>query len=114
MTHETLIGKMRRQRQVRADLAEGKSITLLRPPEAEFPSLARGVTLDHVRRYAVGWDGFTEADLLTSGGSDPVEFHVELVAELLNDRADWLSKVSNRLIEACNQRYEERKAALGN
>lgn len=114
MSADTLIQKMRRQRELKIEVAEGKTITLLRPPEIEVGSLSRGVTLDHVRRYAVGWSGFTEADLLTAGGSEPVEFHVEIAAELLADHSAWLLKLQNGVIDAVNAHFEAKKAALGN
>lgn len=114
MSYQTIIEKMRRQRQFRVDLGDGKSMTVLRPPEAEVASLGRGVTLDHIRRYVVAWDGIREADLMAGGVEDAAEFHVELAVELLNDRAEWLGKVASGLIDAVNRRFEERKAALGN
>lgn len=114
MSADTLIQKMRRQRELQIEVAEGKKITMLRPPETEFGTLARGLTLDHVRRYAVGWSGFTEGDLLVAGGSEPVEFHVEIACELLADRSAWLVKLHNGVIDAVNAHFEAKKAALGN
>jgi hypothetical protein len=116
MDAQALIKKLHKQRERRVELSEGVSVIVRRPPEADIPSLRFGVTLDHLRRYVVGWEGFTEATVLGAaiGANEPVEFDAELWAEIVADRQDWILKVSNELIGAMNAHYEQKLAAAKN
>lgn len=116
MSAQTLIQKMRQQRQIRVELDDDgkKTITLLRPQDESVPTMARMSILEIVRKYGVDWAGITEADLLVGGGSEPVEWHVEIAVELLGDRVHWLQKIDAKLFEALKQRADQRAAALGN
>ena len=114
MNATALLQKLRKARTELADLGEGKKLSFLRPPEAEFGTLSRGVTVELIVKYSTGWEGFVEHDLLRNGNQDPVEFHAEVWAEMLADRADWITNVANAMVEACTRRFELRKDALGN
>jgi hypothetical protein len=109
-----LIEKIHKRREFKQDLGDGKSVTLRRPPEAEFFGLARGFGVEQIARYTVGWAGFTEADLYAGGGSDEVEFDAELWREVVADRADWLGLCGQAIADAMKRRSDERKAAQGN
>lgn len=111
---DILIVKIRQRREQKVELEPGRTLTILRPPEADFFSLSRSLGVDACVKYATGWEGFTEADVLPSGGGDPVEFHADLWREVVSDRLDWLAKVQNAIVESVNRRTEERKAAAGN
>ena len=116
MDAKLLLAQMRRNREQSVDLGDGKSVTFRRPPEAEMNALleptAPGsdkvtfmVDVQHVRKYVVGWKGFTEADLLGSAvGSDtPVEFDAELWDELCSDRLEWVTKVAKAILDSVVQ-----------
>jgi hypothetical protein len=110
-TASVLIQKIHKRREFRVELEDGKSVTLRRPPEAEW---ARTIGLDYVCHYSHAWEGFSEADLFAGGGSEPVEFDAGLWREVVADRADWLGKCADGLVAAMNARAEERKTTAGN
>lgn len=114
MSAQTLIQKMRQQRQLRVEVAPGKFITLLRPQDWDTLALRGLSILDLVRRFGVDWSGFTEADLLAGGGSEPVEWHIDVAVELLGDRVEWLKAIDDKVAEALKLRADQREAALGN
>lgn len=110
-----LIEKILKRREFSVELEGDKKVTLRRPPEVEFFAIGRrGVTLDDAQRCAIGWSGFTEADLYAGGGSDAVEFDGALFREVVADRADWLAKCANAIVEAMQQRSTQRADAQGN
>lgn len=106
-----LIQKIHKRREFDLELEAGKSVTLRRPPEAEWQ---RAIDVAYICRYSVGWAGFQEADLYAGGGSDEVPFDATLWREVVSDRNDWLAKCADALVEAMLRRSEERKAASGN
>lgn len=112
-----LIEKIQKRREFHVELvpAEGsapqKRVLLRRPPEAEWQ---HSIGLDYLCRYTHGWSGFTEADLYAGGGSDEVEFDAALWREVLADRADWIVKCADAVVQAMTSRAAERKAAEGN
>lgn len=110
-----LIQKIQQRREFRVELGDGKSVTLLRPPEAEFFVIGRtGIGVAELERYARGWSGFTEADLYAGGGSDEVPFDAALWREVVSDRADWMGKCALALVEVVQRRADERNTAEGN
>lgn len=111
MNPEALLQTMRAQRSVWVDLEPGKRVQVIRPREAEVaesflkPSSRKGVgytlsaDLPEVRRFTVGWEGFTEADLIgAAGGSSPVPFHADVWSEVVTDRLDWSRIVAEKLV----------------
>lgn len=112
MDAKLLLAQMRRNREQSVDLGDGKSVTFRRPPEAEMNALlvsepgsdkvTFSVDVQHVRKYVVGWKGFTEADLLGSAiGSDTtVEFDVDLWDEMCSDRLEWVTKVAKAILDS--------------
>lgn len=123
MTPDILIKKILAQREFWCDLGGGKRIKLRRPAEAEVISLLKrvdgkvvGITveLSEVRRFAVDWDGFTEADLIPSGASDAVPFDVDLFGVVIADQAAWCGKCSAAIIEQIVTHESATEAARGN
>lgn len=116
MDVSVLIRKLQEQREEWCDLGDGLRMCFVRPPETEVYALVKGVTVEHARKYAVRWEGFTEATVLGEGvgASDPLEFNADLWAAMVADRADWMAKFADALVLSCNRRQAERKAALGN
>lgn len=128
MSAAQLIAKLREQRDswcVLREAADGEpelAVCLRRPTEAEIPGYKPTATqsteqllTEAVCRQAVGWRGITEAELLGAavGSSDPVEFSVDLWAEVVRDRADWLSACAVHLMQQINShlraKAEQRK-----
>jgi len=114
---QVLIEKLQRQREAWCDLGDGKRVRFRRPPEVEVGALVRGVMVEHAVKYAVGWEGFTEATLLGDGigaADQVVEFHPAVWGEWIADHGDALVKFANDLVTACNQHHAKKQAALGN
>lgn len=110
MSTNVLLAQLRKRREKKVDLGDGKSVTFLRPPESEMVQMLGGdgetrtwtVGLDQVRKYVVGWAGFTEADLLGAGigGSDPVEFNAELWLEVCADDIAWINQIGSAILSS--------------
>ena len=116
-----LIERLRAQRDswcVLREAGDGEpelAVCLRRPTEAELPAYrpAQGQTMhqlltDAVCRTAVGWRGFTEAELLGAaiGSSDPLEFSADLWAEAVRDRVEWVNACAGHLMEQINRHLE--------
>lgn len=110
MEPKALLAKVRARREKKVDLDETHKVTFLRPPETEMSELLSvdgdqrtwSVDVSHVKRFVVGWEGFTEEDALGKGvgSTDPLEFSAELWAEMVGDRAEWSSKVAAAILKA--------------
>jgi len=111
---EVILQKRLKFREESVELEPGKSLQFSRPKENDFYTLARGIGVEACVKYATGWQGFTEADCLPSGGTDAVEFNADLWRDLVEDRIDWTQKVSNAIADAIGRHAAERKAASGN
>lgn len=112
---EVILEKRRRFREFKVKLDDGRrSITLLRPPEAETTLFINGYGPDLVARYGTAWEGWREHDLLPSGGEDEVAFHASLLRDVLADDVELLKQCGDALVNAANARHQERKAARGN
>lgn len=107
---ERLIAQMRDQRKSLVELCEGKRVQITRPPENDLESFVTTTEdgrftlhceLRHVLRYTVGWEGFTEADLVgPAGSSDQVPFAPELWQMVVEDKLDWLRTVAQALLDS--------------
>jgi hypothetical protein len=99
-----------------------KRVRVIRPTEVEIGRhLLRGekqlgVDFEDVVRFTVGWEGFTEVDLLGRGigASDPLGYDAELWAELLANRTDWLQKLAKHLLDAVSAYVAEQADARKN
>jgi hypothetical protein len=116
MDAQQLIAKLQAQREGWATLPDGKRLKFRRPPEVELGKLIGGVRLEHVIECAVGWEGFTEADLLGAGvgGSDPVSFDRDLWAAVVSDRAHYLEPAAAAIAEAVSAYLANRAATAKN
>jgi hypothetical protein len=116
MERSATIKAIQAQRESRVWLDEDQtlSVTIRRPPEGELWQLVRGIELEHIVRYTVGWSGFTEASVINGGAEDELLFHAELFREVVIDRADWISKIADAIAEAVKAHSDNRKAASGN
>jgi hypothetical protein len=120
MNSEDLIAKVLAAREFWVDVepaADGrpvKRVRVRRPPRAELPRL-RTLQVEHFVSCAVGWDGFTEADLLPPGigGNSVVPFDAELFAVVARDKP-WLEKLMSAVIDAATTFLASEKAAEKN
>lgn len=122
MAAKTLAERMRERRMFWVELepgangAEPKRVQLLRPPETQIGRLLKGMSIEDAASAAVGWSGFTEADLLGPGvgGSDPAPFSPEAWRELVLDNVAFANKAMGELVAAVAQHLERMQAAQGN
>ena len=115
MDAKAILARMAEQRKHWVDLPGGKRLQFFRPQEFEFLHLVGGVRIEHVERYACGWEGFTSADLLgPDGGSDAVDFTPELWAAVLRDRTEYLVPAAQELSAVVTAYLAKRDAAAKN
>lgn len=123
MTPEALIKKLLAQRDFWVDVAAGKRIKLRRPAEMEWLGLlvreegkvvGLRVGLPEVKRQAVDWEGFAEADLIHSGASDAVAFHPDLFAAVIEDKSAWCAKCAEALSACVIDYLQAQEDAAGN
>lgn len=124
MEPRALLAALKRRREKTIDLGNGKSVTFLRPTEAEMGALLEvngeqrtwNVGVEHVRKFVVGWSGFTAADLLGAaiGSSDPVEFDRELWAEVCADDIAWIRQVADAILKSVVDHITEKDSAAKN
>lgn len=113
----TLVERMLATRDVVVELrpaADGRpalAVTLRRPAENRILQMQGGVGEADVCAAAVGWSGFTEAELLGSAvGSDAqAEFNPDLWRHWVLDNVDAMGICAARLNEAIAQ-HIQRKA----
>ncbi|WP_349745239.1 hypothetical protein [Roseateles cavernae] len=91
---------------------EGETHRFTRRPDQAYASLMHDLVSD----YAVGWEGFSAAELLgpANGSSDPLPFASALWAAFSLDRSDWILAAFNHLVAAINAHNEAREAAAKN
>lgn len=121
MDKSALLAARRRSREKKVTLEEGKTVTIVRPPEAELGALLSGddqkrtwmIEKEHVRKYTVAWDGIVESDFLGAGvgGSDPVPFDQDLWADLFADNVGWMRKCADAILDSIFE-YFAQKAAV--
>lgn len=123
MTPDILIKKILASREFWCDLGGGKRIKLRRPAEADVLQMLKredgkvigiAVGLPEVRRFAVDWEGFTEADLIASGASDAVPFSAGLFAVVAEDKAEWVARCAADLVKQIADHESRSEATLGN
>lgn len=117
MAADDIARRMREKRMAWLEIADGKKVRLIRPSEEQ---MGRGIVIgsgiaigyDEVKKFAVEWSGFTEADMLGAaiGSSDAVPFHADLWAEYVTDNTDVYRQVAQKLLDMCLQHIEARAA----
>ncbi len=121
---QPLIRQLLAQRECWVDVAPGKAIKFRRPLEGEMDAFfdtvggrrVFRVRLAEVRRCAVDWRGFTEADVLGAGigNDDPLPWDAEVFALAVGDNLDWLQACMEGLSDQIVRRLEARTDARGN
>lgn len=121
MTPEALLKATRAQRAVWHDLEPGKRVQITRPREDEVveffikPQKDGHPDLPTVRRFVVGWEGFTEADFLgAAGASSPVPFHPDLWDEWISDHLAMVPQVADMIRAALTAHLDAKAEAEKN
>jgi hypothetical protein len=120
-----LIARLREQRRKFVEVAPGKRVRLIRPPETQAnrmytpgpnDTLLIKASERDVLEFVDGWEGITEADLLGPElGSDALApFTPALWAEVVGDRRDWAFAVGKALVDLVNAHELARDAAAKN
>lgn len=111
-----LVARIQAQRESWVELAPGKRVRIRRPAEAQLARFRNGITVDHLAECVVGWEGFTEADLLgpAVGASDALPFAPELWGEVVRDRMDWVGTLAEALAEVISAHLAQRAATAKN
>lgn len=104
---EALVKRLREQRMSWVEVAPGKNVQIIRPTEIDMSRyLVKdgevSVGYDEVKRFTVGWKGFTEADVLGAavGASSEVAFTDELWAAVVADHVAWVRTVAQAILDA--------------
>lgn len=115
-----LAERMMRARQFQREF-DGLKLTLIRPTEADMQrdlgdrdGFVTTDLLNLAKRYVVDWHGVTEADLVTSGSTDPVPFDSELWAAYIEDRLDLWGPIGTAVIDSFTQHRKRREDASKN
>lgn len=116
MNQQALIAQILAQRERWLEVEPGKRLKLRRPDRWGAQLFRRGGDVDLVLSQVVGWEGFTEADLLGAHiGSDSVaEFSAELFRTVARDRLDWIEQVTTQLVDMIQQAFEKEEAEAKN
>lgn len=122
--NNTLLAKLKKRRERTVDLGEGRSVTFLRPTEAEFPSMLKldagqatwSVGVEHVKALVTRWSGFSDATFVgeTVGSTDPIPFDADLWAEVCSDRMEWNQKIAGAILDSVVEHITERDAIAKN
>lgn len=112
---------LRKRREKWVDIDEGKRILFRRPTESEMGAHLEGngedrtwvIRNDDVFKYVIGWEGYTEADILGAavGSSDLLPFDAELFREFSLDDVGMLGKVAKGILDSILS-YISQKAAV--
>lgn len=90
----TLARKIQQAREKWLEL-EGYSLLIRRPTALWIVGWrSRGAEEDELLRHVIiDWKGIKEADLLGSGGTEPLDFDKDACLEFVGDRVDDLNKL---------------------
>lgn len=119
MSPDQLVALHRKQRSCWLDLEPGKSAFVERPGEMQWREFMKfgedgkvvgfAAELAHVQRYVTDWKGFAESDVVGgAGSSDAIPFHQAVWAEVILDKANWCTKVAEKLCEMVTEHLAKR------
>ena len=107
-------------------MAPGKKVFFARPPETDMRSMLTvkpgeetgvwNVNLEHVQKYATGWSGFTEADVMGAaiGASDEIAFDQDLWSEMVADNIEWMQKMAAAILDSVIAHLSKQEAVAKN
>lgn len=110
-----LLERIRKGRESAVPIGKHKA-TIIRPTVEQMLALkdAGYSHLDLAKDYVVGWTGVTEADIISGGGSEPLEFDADVWREWLADHPEWWSPIGMAVVESFNAYSEYREDAAKN
>lgn len=111
--NNALIKRMRKAREFQVSVGD-YAFTVLRPQEGDAARFNAMSAIELATEYVVDWQGVTEADLVPSGGSDPVPFDRALWAEWCRDRHELWAPITDAISSAIAAHLEKREAAAKN
>lgn len=124
MGAKEVLAQRKKGREKSVPLGDGLSAVITRPPEAHWPALLQfndgkatwSVGLAEVRKYVVGWDGFTEATFLGAaiGSGDPIPFDAELWDDYCTDNVEAVKAVAEAILDTVVKYQEQRDAVAKN
>ncbi len=116
MTPDVLIAKLLAQRESWVEVEAGKRVKVRRPDESEMTDFRSGMSVALMLRHVVGWDGFTEVDILGEGigAADPVPFDAALFATVARDNLAWFEPISVEIATRIAEHWKAREATAKN
>lgn len=108
--------KIRKAREFSIEL-EGWKLKMRRPTDAEAAGILRTGKQDFLKvaaDYVIGWEDVTEAEIVASGGSDPIPFDRDAWAEIVADRPELWQPINDAVIERWSQHDKARGARSKN
>lgn len=116
MSPDVLIAKLLAQRESWVEVAPGRRVKVRRPDESEMADFRSGMNVQLLLRHVVGWEGFTEADILGEGigAADPVPFDAALFATVARDRMAWFEPISVEIATRIAEHWKTREATAKN
>lgn len=115
--NDLLINRMRKARQMRVEI-DGHVFICRRPTDAEASELFKlelhNNRLHVSREFVDGWEKVTDADVVVSGGDQPVEFDKELWKEWCDDRPDFWEPIYTKVMEGYQEHAAKRDDAAKN
>ena len=112
---KSLIEQIKAARQTRVP-SHGKTFIVSRPTDLDMLDLRSRLVKqgEIITRFVTGWDGFTELDLVSSGGPDPVEFDAALFAEYIADHKEHWDVIVNAVVNSYQAHQEATEESLKN
>lgn len=127
MTKINVVEALKKSRLKSVDLDDGLKIFFTRPPEVEMAKYLHasadetdtvrwGISVEEMKRYVTGWEGFTEATFLGSsiGASDPEPFSKELFSVWIDDNAKHATRISGAIIDSMVDFINAKEKVSGN
>lgn len=119
MKEEHLIKMMLEARESRLELINAgngrlaRTVTVRRPDEAGMVRLKSASPLDIARECVVGWDGWTDADLLPEGvgGNEPAPFSKAIWSVYIGDNLEHAARIESFVIDLITAYFEQKERA---
>lgn len=108
--------KIRKSREFRREI-EGWKLIMRRPTDYERDKIFRQDDLDAldiVTTFVVGWEDVTEAHLVPSGSSDPIDFDRDAWREIVQDLPDIWNEITKAVVDSWVQHNDNREARRKN
>ncbi len=96
-----LLQQLRKQRELKVVISDRLSVTARRPTDLQMTELQRdGRFGDLGQRFVIGWEGFTENDIVGGGGADVIPFDPELWSDFYADHPEHWEKIAIAILDS--------------